>query len=144
MAKLDDVSWHSDGLPQGVSEDNGATHIGIFVAWAIANGLWGDFLGAPQALSAIKEVRDRRMSGRAFLLEHCDGKLLSEMLNPEGARFAETYYRKKYMRDFQTTLAVGLPSDYHVENTWANYDRLAARIDERFAASKRKPWWKFW
>jgi hypothetical protein len=29
--------------------------------------------------------RDRRMSGRDFLLEYCDGKLLAEMLTTEGA-----------------------------------------------------------
>src|ERR1700682_5338677 len=118
MAKLDDASWHygSDEFPEGLPEDNGATHIGIFVAWAIASGLWGDFLGAT-AQHAIEQIRNRHMSGRSFLLEHCDGKFLSEMLNPEGARFAEAYYPKRYMRDFQTILAVGLSSDYYVEDT---------------------------
>ena len=50
------------------------------------------------------------------------------------------------MHDFQTMLAVGLPTDYHVEDTWTNYDRLAARITDRFndsiETSKSKPWWK--
>ena len=145
MAKLDDASWHygGDGFPEGLPDENGATHIGIFVTWAIVNGLWGDFLG-DAAVPMIQAVRDRHTSGRDFLLEHCDGKFLSEMLTPEGARFAERYYPTKYMRDFQKTLAAGLPSDYHVEDTWANYERLAARIDDRFEASKNKSWWKFW
>jgi hypothetical protein len=26
-----------------------------------------------------------------------------------------------------------LPSQYHVEDTWENYEKLKARIDERFA-----------
>lgn len=156
MAKLDDASWHygGDEFPEGMPDEHGATHIGMFAAWAIANGMWGDFLGSG-ARDAIEAVRARRISGRSFVLEQCDGKLLSEMLTPDGARFAEAYYPKHYMRDFQTTLAAGLPSDYHVEDTWANYDKLAARIAERFEASKsvriaerfegpKKPWWKVW
>ena len=144
MAKLDDASWHyGDGFPEGLPEENSATHIGMFAAWAINNRMWGDLLG-PQALSAIEDVRARRISGRAFLLEHCDGKLLSEMFTPDGARFAEKYYPKQYMRDFQKILSAGLPSDYHVEDKWANYEKLADRINERLEASKRSPWWKFW
>jgi hypothetical protein len=144
MTKLDDASWHygGDEFPEGVPEEHGATHIGMFAAWAIANGLWGNFLG-PEASVAVEAVRARRISGRSFVLEQCDGKLLSEMLSPDGARFAETYYPKQFMRDFQRTLTVGLPSDYHVEDTWSNYDKLAACISNRFEAS-RKPWWKVW
>jgi hypothetical protein len=37
VTKLDDVSWHlgSDSFPDGLPEENAATHIGCFVAWAI-------------------------------------------------------------------------------------------------------------
>ena len=89
MAKLDDASWHygGDEFPEGLPEDNGATHIGMFTAWAIANGMWGNFLGA-EAASALEDVRQHRMSGRTLILQFCDGKLLSEMLTAEEAAFA--------------------------------------------------------
>jgi hypothetical protein len=145
MPKLDDASWHygSDEFPDGIPEANAATHIGMFVTWAIANRLWGDFLGEA-ALPAIQAVRERKMSGRDFVLEQCDGKLLSEMLTADATAFSQKYYPKAYMRDFQAILSAGLPSDYHVQDTRANYEKLAMRINERFEAWKRKPWWQFW
>src|SRR5438477_7187132 len=105
MAKLDDVSWHAggDGFPPALPDENGATHIGFFVTWAIRNGLWSDILG-PAAVGSIAAVRSGQISGRDFLFQECDGKLLTEMLDPEVIPFAEPYYQKGFTRDYQRTL----------------------------------------
>lgn len=134
MAKLDDVMWHfgGDGFPEGLPEENGATHIGYFVTWLIRNGQWTDFLD-PEAVPAIEAVKSGQMSGRTFVMEYCDGKLVSQMISSEITPFAHTYYDKQYLTDYQETLARGLSSDYLVADTEANYATIAAVIDQRLA-----------
>jgi hypothetical protein len=87
------------------------------------------------------------MSGRKLLFDECDGKLLTEMLKAEAIPFAEPYYQKQFTKDFQTTLAAGLASDYLVEDTEENYEKLCTVIDSRYDAWRHRasrPWWRFW
>lgn len=139
------MNWHLGGgeFPQGLPEENAATHIGFFVAWAINRGLWGAPQNAAESV-AIESVRNRAITGRIFLIEQCDGKLLSGMLNKEGNVFAQKYYPRAYDKDYQRTLILELESDYLVEDSWNNYECIAEVIDQRYAREKEKPWWKFW
>jgi hypothetical protein len=66
------------------------------------------------------------------------------MMTQEGASFAEYYYPKTYLKDFQRILAKGLASDYLVTDDWDAFDRIAAEISVRYEKAKRKPWWKLW
>ncbi|MBB1076595.1 hypothetical protein HUU62_19525 [Rhodoferax sp. 4810] len=145
MPKLDDTNWHLNGgeFPPDLPEENAATHIGFFVAWAINTGLWDTPPGTGESVAA-QRVRDRTITGRTFLLEHCDGKLFSGMLNKEGSAFAQKYYERAYSKDYQRTLILDLESDYLVSDSWDNYDRMAEVIDQRYAKEKDKPWWKLW
>ena len=145
MVKLDDLSWHvgCSEFPYGVPEENGAVNIGFFTAWAISKGLWGNSIPSDSA-DFVEAVRRRRLSGARFVIEHCDGKLFSGMLTAEGAAFAQSYYNRHYLRDYRALLVQGAVSDYAVEDTWANYDRMATRISERHHTWRNKPWWKFW
>jgi len=82
MPKFDDMNWHLGGgeFPLDLPAENATTHIGFFVAWAINNGLWGKSEDTEESL-AIQRVRDRSITGRTFLIEQCDGKMFSGMLN---------------------------------------------------------------
>ena len=66
MTKFDDMSWHAgaDDFPEDAPEENAATHIGMFLTWAIDKGLFADPEIPPQAVEA---VRTRTKSGRDFL-----------------------------------------------------------------------------
>jgi len=89
-------------------------------------------------------------------MEMCDGKFTSEDLNDEGNAFAEAYYEHGYFDDYDEVLDVkSLESVYHVENSWENFDKVAALLDLRFQrwksgelpprrAKAKAPWWKFW
>lgn len=145
MAKLDDASWHlgGDDYPSGVPDSNAATHIGMFVAWAINNDCWGNVQGVDWS-AGVQRVKGRSITGGRFVLELCEGKLFSEMLNEKGLSFAETYYPRTYLKDFQRTLSTGLASDYLVEDSWENYDRIAKVIGDRYAKFTQKPWWRLW
>jgi len=82
----------------------------------------------------ISAFKSREMTGPK-LFEICDGVLLDDMLNDEGNAFARDYFdfeRGKYLGDYSELLTKGLPTMYHVADTWANYDRLKERIDQRY------------
>ncbi len=82
------------------------------------------------------------MTGTEFLAKHCDGKLVVELFTQECGSFAASCYPGKYLKDYKQTLAKTLPSEYHVEDTWANYDRLDPVVSAAFRNWKNPPWWK--
>ncbi len=133
----DKIDWHSGGdFADELPDEAGGTHIGMFLAWAITRGLEGE-LHHEESVESLAAVRERRMTGRAFLLKECDGKFWEDDLNDVGNEFAHAYYGAEsapsYLDDYVSCLAEGLPSEYHVEDSWENFDRLAAIIDRRFA-----------
>ena len=139
----DRCDWHSEGnFPKDLSAERGGTHIGMFLAWAINHNLIGD-LHRAEFPNDVLAVYERRMTGREFLFRACDGKFWEEDLNEEGNAFAQWYYASKsggfgpYIKDYESALAVGLLSAYHVEDSWENYNKLAYIIDARFEAWKR-------
>jgi hypothetical protein len=135
MEKLDDASFHigADGFPEDAPEENGATHIGMFLTWAIRKGL---FTSTDAPADAVEAVRQGALSGRDFVLEYCDGKLLSEFFNQEGAAFATKHYNG-YLEDFSRLLGQGLKSEYLAEDSTANYEIMAKTLDQRWADFQR-------
>src|SRR4051812_44179825 len=131
MTKFDDASWHwgADDFPKDTPEENGATHIGMFLTWAIERGLFAD----PEVpAEAVEKVRSRAISGRDFLLQYCDGKLFSALFVAECADFAEHHY-EAFLEDFQRLLCRDLSSNYYVADSRENYEVMAAALDERWA-----------
>ncbi len=163
----DKAKWHYGGdYPKDLPPENGATHIGIFLAWAIINGLEGGLHQEDErGVQALSDLRSRKITGPAFLIEQCDESFTSEDLNGEGNNFTRWYYepndeqRPTYIDDYAEVFSdPGTPSLYYVKDTWANYDRMALVVDRRFGEWKRgirplpltgppkgkKSWWKFW
>lgn len=136
----DRADWHYGGnYPEDLPPENGGTHIGMFLAWAIHHGLEGELLREDSA-AALAAVRDRKMTGREFLFSECDERFWEEDLNEEGNAFASTYYpldTGDYLHDYTATLGDDLPTLYHVADTWENYDRIAAVIGRRYTEWKR-------
>ena len=134
--KYDDASWHSGGeFPSDLAAEAGATHSGMFLAWALLNGLGGDLFDeeAPEAGAALKA---RTSTPGAVFLFYCDGKLTDEEFSDAGNAFARDYFdfeKGAYLGDYERTLAEELPSLYHVPDSWETYDRLRPVIDRRYA-----------
>jgi len=127
----DKAKWHSDGdFPKNAPPENGGTHIGIFLAWAINHDMASDELIA-DAGDSIPAVKERRMTGRTFLFRYLDGVLGEGDLNERGNAFARHYY-KKYMGEYDRLARRKLPTAYHVGDTWTNYDAVAKMIDKRY------------
>jgi hypothetical protein len=140
----DNADWHSGGdFPKDLPPENGGTHIGMFLAWAILRNLEGD-THQEEFQDELAEVRARRMTGRDFLFKACDGKFWEEDLNEEGNAFAHSYYGAggktgKYFDDYREILEGDVAGTYYVADTWDNFDQLAPVIDRRFADWRSSP-----
>src|SRR5437660_6190476 len=127
MPSIDRADWHydADNFPDDLPMENGATHIAMFVRWAIERGLFVDDATPPEMIEA---VRTGKMSARDFVLDELDGKLWPSMLTDECASFAEARWN-----DFIEEYA-GIPFEgdtlYHVEDTEENYRLIAAALDK--------------
>ena len=139
--KYDDASWHYGGhFPKDLPDEAGATHTGMFVAWALLTGLAGE-IHTEELPEGLEKLRSRSVTPGQFFLEACDGKFTDEDLNDEGNAFAQEYFdfdRGAYMNDYDQLLAKGLPSQYHVQDTWTNFDKLRHVLDKRLDDWRRK------
>jgi hypothetical protein len=135
MANIDRADWHYGGnYPQELPEENGGTHIGIYLAWIINRELGSKEL-AKLGAETYQKVLRREATGRDLLFTELDEKFFPQLLNAEGGAFTRDYYEtNEYINDYDVVLGGELESLYHVQDTWENYDRMAVRLDERLAA----------
>ena len=144
-----DYSTAEEPLPKG----HAGTHIGMFLAWAVQNGLESEFHRRESA-DLLARLRRREITGRQFFEAACNERFSEQDLSEEGNKFAQYYYvdqagqRGTYFADYKRVLAAGLPSFWHVADTWTNYDKIAAVVARRYEEWKnpprRKHWWQFW
>jgi len=132
--KYDDASWHYGGkFPKDLPTEAGATHTGMFVAWAILSGLAGE-IHTDDFPETIPRLKSRSITPGKFFLELCDGKFTDEDLNDEGNAFAHAYFdfdTGKYLADYEATLGGELPELYYVRDSWENFDLLKPVLDQR-------------
>jgi hypothetical protein len=134
MTKYEDASWHAEGdFPPDLDPERACTHIALFLGWAVDRGLEGEFL-REECDELLAAFRARRLSPIELLHAAADDQLTDEDLNDEGNAFAAEYLDNKYYyTDYESVLGGDLPSLYHVECTWENYELMAARLDLRLA-----------
>lgn len=141
--KYDNASWHYGGdFPDDLPPEAGAIHTGMFLAWALLNGLGGSF-HAEECPEDFESLKQRTITPAQFLINACDEKFTAEDLSDEGNDFAADYYgaggqMKDYIKDYEELFASGIPSLYHVPDTWESFDRLSPRIQERYDQWKRR------
>lgn len=135
MAKYDDASWHAGGeFPEDLNEDAAATHIGMFLAWAALSGLASD-----EVRDELQPLQDRTTTPGQYLLNMWDGKFDDSMLTPTGNAFAGKFFSDDYVNDYIDLVVGDLPSVYHAEDSWANFDRLRPMLDRRFREWQNPP-----
>jgi hypothetical protein len=138
--KYDDASWHYGGnFPSELPNEAGATHIGMFVAWCMLNGMAGETIlqDFPESLENLKL---RRETPGAWFIKASDEKFVDDDLNEEGNAFTQFYYdseKGNYLTDYAEVFGEGLDSLYHVPDTWDSYDKLAPVIQARYEAWKK-------
>ena len=138
--KYDDASWHYGGdFPSDLPAEAGATHIGMFVGWAMLNGLEGE-IHTGDFPDDVAKLRRRELTPGAWFIRACDAKFTDEDLSEEGNAFAQAYYANdtglmtgtaSYLADYEFAFRV-VDSLYRVPDCWETYDRIAPTISKRF------------
>ncbi len=82
-----DYSTEAEPLPKG----HAATHIGMFLAWAVLNELESDF-HRERSTELLARLRRREITGRQFFEAACSERFSERDLNEEGNAFAQHYY----------------------------------------------------
>jgi hypothetical protein len=140
--KFDDASWHYGGeFPAELPPKAGATHIAMFVAWAVLNGMAGEY-HIKDAADDLALLQRRELTPTDWFIRACDEKFTSEDLNDEGNSFAAGYYGNgegflstdgSYLDDYCETFPKA-GSLYDVEDSWGSFDALASRLNNRLEA----------
>lgn len=136
--KYDDASWHYGGeFPADLPDEAGATHTGMYVAWALLSGLAGN-IHVTDYPEDIQRLQERSVTPGAFFLSACDGKFTNEDLTDEGNAFTSGYFdfeKGQYLADYDATFGTNLPegpnSLYYVTDSWDNFDKLRPVLDMR-------------
>lgn len=139
--KYDDASWHYGGqFPKDLPQEAGATHTGMFVAWALLAGLAGE-LHTEDSQEEIAALRGRSVKPGKFFMRTCDGKFTDEDLNNDGNAFTEVYFNfktGKYLSDYCAAIGIDIDRIYYAADTWDNFDRLKPVLDKRYAKWRHK------
>jgi hypothetical protein len=134
--KYDDASWHAGGnFPSDLALDAACTHTGLYLAWAVLAGLGSKELRDDFEAELVK--LGARLISPCQFYRTMDGKLTDEDLSDEGNAFTKVYFDfdvGQYLKDYEQTLCAGLPTMYHVADSWESYDRLKPILDKRLAA----------
>jgi hypothetical protein len=131
---IDQAEWHYGGdFPGDLPPENGGTHIGMYLAWIIHRDL-GSAVLRKYTRDSLPLLRERKITGRKLLFTELDERFLGSLLTKVGKDFTRDYYETNcYIDDYEAALGGGLPTLYHVEDSWDNYDKLAPIIDQRFS-----------
>ena len=132
--KYDDAEYFFLNFETDELENSaGATHIGMFLAWAMLRGL-----ASPELLASeeCEQIKARATTGCEVVVDLCDCKLFDSDLSPLGNAFASWYYDSQFFADYGDVFGVTDASTDEfcsVADTWANFDKLAPVLDRRFA-----------
>ena len=139
--KYDDASWHYGGdFPADLPHEAGAIHTGMYLSWALLNGLAGE-IHLEEFPEGLEELKFQKITPADFFLKYCDGKFTDEDLNEIGNEFTADYFdfqNGQYLTEYSLLFGETLPSLYHVENTWENYVKVSALLNKRFGEWKIK------
>jgi len=138
--KYDDASWHYGGdFPSHLPNEAGATHIGMFVAWCLLNGLAGE-IHLDDFPEEYKKLKERKVTPAKWFMSACDEKFTDEDLSKEGNAFAHYYYEdeetEKYVEDYDNIICDELETIYDAKDSWESYDKLSPVIKQRYEAWK--------
>lgn len=135
-----DKAWHhfkgNGNFPSDLPIEQAYVHMGIYLGWIVDNELYNDFF-EDEAGTQIVRFHRKEISC-TVLSELWDGYLGSDLFNEEGNMFTYYYYAGGiYRKDYEKLLAPGLPSIYHVKDSWENYEKMSYKITERFQEWKK-------
>ena len=118
-------------FPESLPSEQAYVHIGMYLGWIIENELYSEFFEDEADVQIFRF--QRRDFSCTILSEVWDGYLGHELFSKTGNMFTYYYYGGGiYRKDYEKVLAGDLPSIYHVQDSWSNFERISERITKRF------------
>jgi hypothetical protein len=131
----DKATYHDDTVEElGLPHEHAENHTVFFLRWLIEHSLMSEGFEREGA-DILQQFREGSVPIHE-VYRWCDGCLMDDMLSADGNAFARFYFdveRGQYLTDYARVLQRGLPTQFHVEYTEANYRTLAPVVDERYA-----------
>ena len=130
-----DKAKYHDAVVQkyGLSDEHAANHTIVFLRWLIERHLMSDSFEKTSA-----DILARFRSGKVSIhkvYDWWDRCLVDDQLSQEGNAFAMHYFdfdRGRYIDDYIATLKGKLPTEFHVDYTEENYQKMKRVIDRRY------------
>jgi hypothetical protein len=134
----DNAKTHFLGnFPKALPIEQAYVHIGMYLGWIIERELYSEYF-EEEASAQIFRFKRREISC-TILSELWDGYLGHEFFSKPGNMFTYFYYAGGiYHTDYKNLVALDLPSVYHVDDSWSNYNTIKDQLDLRFANWKRQ------
>jgi len=130
----DKAKYHFESIEEnGLPEIHAYIHTGMFLGWLIESNLIDDEFLEDFGEDIPRLKRREITSPELFSL--WDGALVDDMLNEEGNKFTQFYFdfeNGQYINDYENNLANDLPSIFHVQDTWENYEKARKFINIRY------------
>ncbi|MGE1114663.1 hypothetical protein ACQJ0K_23200 [Priestia megaterium] len=131
MVAYDKAEWHYEGdFPEGLYEDQGFVHTGMYLGWVIENRLYSKEFKQVSS-NEITKFNQGLLSGTELYM-NWDGVLASDMLSKEGNDFTKDYYESGIYFEDYADLFPGVSSVYEVNDTLDNYNIVKNKVNERF------------
>ena len=145
----DKAKYHDETvMGYGLPDEQASVHTAFFLGWLIENDLYSE-----EFYSESKEqIEDYKLKKKTAIeiYDWWDRCLIDDMLNDEGNAFAQDYFdfdKGVYLSDYANILVGELPSEFHVQYSWENQEKMSAKITKRYEKWKekqnKKPW-EFW
>jgi hypothetical protein len=130
----DKAKYHYDSIREHeLSDEHAANHTVFFLRWLIEHDLMSQ-----EFMEESVDILNKFRSGTAGIhqiYESWDCCLIDDMLSDEGNAFAMHYFdfeKGEYLQDYAAILQRDLPSEFHVDYSEANYERIQAVIERRY------------
>lgn len=107
-------------------------HIAIFLTWLIEHDF---FIGeaGENIDDVIREVKERKITGREFLADYLDETLVRYELSDKVYGFIEDYYNDQYFKQYSCFIEKNLnKSVYGTVFSWKDYDMVKNIIEEAY------------
>lgn len=138
---FDKAKWHLNrDFPSELNEYQAYVHPGLYLNWIIENDLTSEQL-REEFSEKIEKVKRREITGSRFYSDYLDGVFTSEELSSIGINFTLDYFdleKGNYLQDYEKTLANKLPTLFHVEDKWRNYELISKIIGNRYSEWSKK------
>lgn len=134
MTTFDKAKYHFETIQKfNLPEISAYIHTGFYLGWLVENNLIDDEFFEDCEEDILRFTQREITAPQLFKM--FDGCLDDEMLSQEGLKFTEAYFdftNGRYISDYQDNVVKTHQTEFHVADTWENYDTVKNFVSKRY------------